>query len=76
MLDQQQVSLTTWAPKTTLDRKALDETLTNLQLNLNIWGRNCDRAVEWSTAFEGIEQFFTLLLGDASHTKAKPNGVE
>ena len=48
----------------------------NDEFDLDVWGRNCDRAVEWSTAFEGVEQLPSLLLGDAFHPEAQAHGVE
>ena len=48
----------------------------NRQLDSNIFGRNRDRAVEWSPALEKINQALSLLLSYAFHAKTQAHRVE
>src|SRR5579859_2349611 len=46
------------------------------KINLDVWGRNCDRAVERSPAFEARHQVGALLGGDAAELQMDAHRVE
>ena len=46
------------------------------EFNSNVLGRNCDRAVQRSTALEQINEASALLLAYAFHPKTQVHGVE
>src|SRR5215471_6230157 len=48
----------------------------SIKLDLDIWGRNCDRTVEWSPTLEGLDELGALLLRDSLEVKVQPNCVE
>src|SRR3981081_704286 len=47
-----------------------------LKFDCHIWGRNCDRAVERSTALEAVDQVLALRLGDAGQLEIDARRVE
>src|SRR5262249_29062110 len=47
-----------------------------VHLDLNVRGRNCDRAVERSTPLEGVDEFGALLLGDSFEIELETDRVE
>src|SRR3981081_4459000 len=46
------------------------------ELDLDVWGRNCDRAIERSTPLEAVDQVLTLLLAHARQLEVDPHRVE
>jgi hypothetical protein len=46
------------------------------QFDSDVFGRNCDRAVQRSTALEQIEQVSALLLAYTLHAETKAYGAE
>jgi hypothetical protein len=46
------------------------------QFDSDVFGRNCDRAVERSSALEQVEQALALLFAYTFHPKTQGHGVE
>jgi len=51
--------------------RAADSLIFDHQIDLHIFGRNCDRSVEWSSPFEQIDQTLALLLAYTFHPKTQ-----
>src|SRR5690349_27264 len=47
-----------------------------VELDLDIWGRNCDRSIERSPALEGLDELLALHVGHALEGKVQLHRVE